>query len=85
MAKELGITTEQLILEKGHVMAADAVHSSLENYFKPPIYEHDYIREARRHKPYNIHVLDYAFFYKNDNCNAFSIKPGHDYEIRLRE
>ncbi|GLV33375.1 hypothetical protein CBL_20118, partial [Carabus blaptoides fortunei] len=64
VAVELQITIEQLVLERGHtMMESDAVHSSLDAYFKPPIYApSDYVsrmRQARNHHPYNVHSIDY--------------------------
>lgn len=89
LAKSHNITIEQLILERGHtMMEADAVHSSLEAHFKPPIFApSDYVsrmRQARKHHPYNIHVLDYTFF---DNYEKtlpevlLSIKPSRNSKV----
>lgn len=82
LSQELNITIEQLILERGHtMMEADAVHSSLEAYFKPPIYApSDYVtrmRQARDHHPYRIHNLNYSFFlnYEQVEGNLTTIKP----------
>jgi hypothetical protein len=66
IAKEKKIVIEQLFLEKGHtMMEVDSIHSSLEHFFKAPIYApSDYIGRmnmAREGKNYNVHLLDYSF------------------------
>lgn len=76
------ITIEQLFLTKGHtMMEADNVHSTLEHYFKAPLYSPgDYIsrmRIARKKQPYNIKVIDYSFFKNFDAvCSLKSLIPG---------
>lgn len=76
------ITVQQLYLEKGHtMMEADAVHSTLEQYFNPPINSPtDYIarmRMARKNQPYKIKSLDFSFFKKYELLSNFaSIRPG---------
>lgn len=79
------ITIEQLYLEKGHtMMEADSVHATLEKYFKPPINSpSDYfakMRVARPTQPYNVRVLDYAFFknYEKLESNLNSLRPGRN-------
>lgn len=72
---ELQITIEQLLLEGGHsMMEADAVHSSLEAYFNPPIYApSDYVsrmRKSRNHHSYNVHSMDYTFFLNYENVQG---------------
>lgn len=72
LAKTKSITIEQLFLTKDHtMMEADNVHSTLEHYFKSPIYSSgDYIsrmRLARYNQPYKINVLDYSFFKNYDD------------------
>lgn len=62
-------------------MEADNVHSTLEHYFKAPIYSPgDYIsrmRIARTKQPYNIKVIDYTFFLNFDAlCSLKSLRPG---------
>ncbi|CAI6368591.1 unnamed protein product [Macrosiphum euphorbiae] len=82
LAKTKSITIEQLFLTKGHtMMEADNVHSTLEHYFKSPIYSPgDYIsrmRLARCNQPYKINVLDYSFFKNYDDvCSLNSLRPG---------
>ncbi|KAF0706939.1 Uncharacterized protein FWK35_00028945 [Aphis craccivora] len=68
------ITIEQLFLTKGHtMMEADNVHSTLEYYFKAPLYSPgDYIsrmRIARKKQPYNIKNFDAV-------CSLKSLRPG---------
>ncbi|KAJ2940829.1 hypothetical protein O0L34_g10080 [Tuta absoluta] len=77
------ITVEQLYLEKGHtMMEVDSVHSTIEQYIKPPIYApSDYIMrigQARPHQPYEIKSLHYDFFlnYEELESNLKSIRPG---------
>lgn len=88
LSADLNITIEQLILERGHtMMEADSVHSSLEAYFKPPIYApSDYVtrmRQARDHHPYRVHNLDFIFFrnYENVEGNLTTIKPRRDSKV----
>ena len=83
LASDLQIVIEQLIFKRGHtMMEADAVHLSLEAYFKPPIYApSDYItrmRQARMNHPYEVHNIDYTFFlnYEKVQGNRRSIRPG---------
>jgi len=82
LAKTKSITIEQLFLTKGHtMMEADNVHSTLEHYFKSPIYSPgDYIsrmRLARCNQPYKINVLEYSFFKNYDDvCSLTSLRPG---------
>lgn len=82
LSKEKNVDIEQLFLCKGHtMMEVDSVHSTLEHYFKPPLYSpSDYItrmRMARPSQPYNIKVLDYSFFKNYDAmCDITSLRPG---------
>ncbi|CAG9825823.1 unnamed protein product [Phaedon cochleariae] len=83
IAKTESSIIQQLYLEKGHtMMEADSVHSTLEQYFKPPINSpSDYIarmRLARPKQPYNIKVLGFTFSRKYDELksNIPSLRPG---------
>lgn len=67
MAQRKQWNIEQLYLEKGHtMMEVDSVHSTIEQYIKPPIYApSDYltrIRQARPQKPYDVKSIHYDFF-----------------------
>lgn len=48
------------------MMEADNVHSTLEHYFRAPIYSSGYyiskMRIVRKKQSYNIKVIDYTFF-----------------------
>lgn len=62
-------------------MEVDNVHSTLEHYFKPPLYSpSDYITRmwmARPNQPYNVKLLDYSFFKNYDAiCDIISLRPG---------
>nr|CAH7723171.1 unnamed protein product [Callosobruchus chinensis] len=77
------IEIEQIILEKGHtMMEVDAIHSSLEHYFKPPLYVPiDYVnrmRQARAKQPYLVNYVHYWFFknFESLPTNFKSIRPG---------
>lgn len=63
------------------MMEADNVHSTLEHYFKAPLYSPgNYIsrmRIARKKQPYNVKVIDYSFFKNFDAvCSLKSLRPG---------
>ena len=61
-------------------MEADSVHSTLENYFTPPIYSPcDYISRMPIARPeqHAVKNLDYTFFKQYDvGTNFSSIRPG---------
>ena len=61
-------------------MEADSVHSTLENYFTPPIYAPcDYISRMpiARSEQHAVKNLDYTFFKQYDvGTNFSSIRPG---------
>lgn len=82
-SKLSGVEVEQLILEKGHtMMEADSVHSTLEHYFKPPIFSpSDYVSRmqlARSNQPYKIKNVHFDFFlnYYQLPTNLNSLRPG---------
>lgn len=69
-------------------MEADNVHSTLEHYFKAPIYSPgDYIsrmRLARSKQLYKIHNLAFSFFKNCDAvCSLSSLCPGKILETKL--
>ncbi|CAG9794569.1 unnamed protein product [Diatraea saccharalis] len=83
LAQRKKVTIEQLYLEKGHtMMEVDSVHSTIEQYIKPPIYApSDYIirmRQARPQKPYDVKSIHYDFFlnFEELESNLKSIRPG---------
>ncbi|CAH0716672.1 unnamed protein product, partial [Brenthis ino] len=83
LAQRRQICIEQLYLEKGHtMMEVDSVHSTIEQYIKPPIFApSDYIvrmRQARPQKPYDIKSVHYDFFlnFEEMESNLKSIRPG---------
>lgn len=70
------------------MMEADNVHSTLEHYFKSPIYyPGDYIsrmRLARYKQPYKINILDYSFLKNyNDVWSLTSLRPGKKPEDKV--
>ncbi|KAF2894129.1 hypothetical protein ILUMI_12043 [Ignelater luminosus] len=80
------------VFGKGHtMMEADSVHSTLEQYFKPPMNSPmDYVarmRVARPKQPYKIKVLNYDFFFKYDDLptNLPSLRPGRSHIYRYKE
>lgn len=83
MAQRKQWNIEQLYSEKGHtMMEVDSVHSTIEQYIKPPIYApSDYltrIRQARPQKPYDVKSIHYDFFlnFEDLESNLKSIRPG---------
>lgn len=83
LAQNKKINIEQLYLEKGHtMMEVDSVHSTIEQYIKPPIYSpSDYItrmRQARPQQPYDVKSIHFDFFlnYEELESNLKSIRPG---------
>ncbi|CAG4955076.1 unnamed protein product [Parnassius apollo] len=79
----MNISVEQLYLEKGHtMMEVDSVHSTIEQYIKPPIYApSDYVarmQQARPRNPYDVKSIHYDFFlnYEELESNFKSIRPG---------
>lgn len=83
LAQRKKISIEQLYLEKGHtMMEVDSVHSTIEQYIKPPIYApSDYVtrmRQARPQKPYDVKSIHYDFFlnFEELESNLKSIRPG---------
>lgn len=83
LSQRTNMIIEQLYLEKGHtMMEVDSVHSTIEQYIKPPIYApSDYItrmQQARPRNPYDVKSIHYDFFlnYENIKSNFKSIRPG---------
>ncbi|KAH9632642.1 hypothetical protein HF086_008469, partial [Spodoptera exigua] len=64
------------------MMEVDSVHSTIEQYIKPPIFApSDYItriRQARPQKPYDVKSIHYDFFlnFEEMESNLKSIRPG---------
>ncbi|CAH0719302.1 unnamed protein product, partial [Brenthis ino] len=85
LAQRRQICIEQFYLEKGHtMMEVDSVHSTIEQYTKPPIFApSDYIArmsQARPQKPYDIKSVHYDFFLNFEemrNEERRSCRGGH--------
>lgn len=64
------------------MMEVDSVHSTIEQYIKPPIFApSDYItrvRQARPQKPYDVKSIHHDFFlnFEEMESNLKSIRPG---------
>ncbi|CAG9790243.1 unnamed protein product [Diatraea saccharalis] len=80
---EYNIQIEQKILEKGHTqMEVDSCHSAIECQIKHrdiylPSQYASISKEARSMKPYNVHFLNYDFFFDFSKSLMYdSIRPG---------